>query len=297
MNGAATASATGQPYAAFAEIEPNANGELIRVATILLTNRRCPWRCLYCDLWKNALDYTVPRGAIPAQIDAALESIDVGAVRHLKLYNAGSFFDRAAIPPEDFGDIAARVRGFERVIVESHPALIGAAAIRFRDLLANTSLEVAMGLEIADDEILQRLNKRMTCAGFARAAMFLRDNRINVRAFVIVKPPFVNSDAEAVEMALRSARFAFDCGASVVSLIPARFGTEALTSLAATGDFLPPTLDAFEETFEAALQLGRGRVFADLWDLEKLASDSAELPKRRARLAEMNLHQQILPRG
>ncbi len=44
----------------------------------------------------------------------------------MKLYNAGSFFDPRAVPESDYDDIAAQLVGLERVIVESHPALIGA---------------------------------------------------------------------------------------------------------------------------------------------------------------------------
>jgi archaeosine synthase beta-subunit len=284
------------PNGAFAETECSATGERVRVATILLKNRCCPWRCNYCGLWKDALDYTVSRGAIAAQIDAGLNSLGTPAARHLKLYNAGSFFDRAAIPPEDFPEIAERAQRFERVIVESHPALVRHGAVRFRELLGDTALEVAMGLEVADDALLARMNKRMTCASFAAAARFLRAHGIEVRAFVMVKPPFVFGDAEAVELAVKSARFAFECGASVVSLIPGRFATDVLSALAATGEFSPPSLSAFEDAIDGALQLARGRVFADLWDVEKLERDGTRFVERRDRLAEINLQQRVLPR-
>ncbi len=40
-------------YGAFVEQEPDATGRPLNVATLLLTNRECPFRCLMCDLWKN----------------------------------------------------------------------------------------------------------------------------------------------------------------------------------------------------------------------------------------------------
>src|SRR5205814_8740235 len=122
-----------RPHAFFVEQERTESGELVDVATIFLTNRECPWRCLMCDLWRNTLPETVPLGAIPAQIDYALARLPTA--RQVKLYNSGSFFDRGAIPNEDYPAIAQRLRGFERVIVESHPALVGEACLRFRDLL------------------------------------------------------------------------------------------------------------------------------------------------------------------
>ena len=80
---------------------------------------------------------------------------------HLKLYNAGSFFDPRAIPPEEYPAIARLAAPFRRTIVECHPALVGPRCLAFRDLLSGR-LEVAMGLETAHPEVLERLNKRMT---------------------------------------------------------------------------------------------------------------------------------------
>lgn len=281
-----------RPYAFIAEKERAQSGEVISVATIFLTNRECPWRCLMCDLWRNTLTESVPPGAIPAQIDVALGSLP--PARQLKLYNSGSFFDPRAVPPEDFPAIAQRVRSFERVIVECHPALIGDSTLRFRDLL-NGKLEVAMGLETAHPEVLARLNKRMTLDQFARAAEFLRGHDIALRVFILVKPPFLE-EAEALEWARRSLDFAFDCGATVASLIPTRFGNGALEALAKQGEFSPPRLATLEEAAAYGVGLKRGRVFADLWDLEKFSDCAACFCARRERLERMNLTQQTEPR-
>ena len=295
-----------RPHTFFVEHERAESGEIVPVATVFLTNRECPWRCLYCDLWKNTTTETVPLGAIPAQIDFALAQLAAEACSQIKLYNAGSFFDPKAIPPEDFPAIADRVQGFERVIVECHPALVGESVLRFRDLLSESAignrqsaiaprLEVAMGLEIADDAILVKLNKRMTLAMFRRAAEFLTSHGIAVRAFVMVKPPFVRTEADALDFARRSTDFAFESGAGVVALIPARFGPAALDELAVQGEFAPPQLDTLEAALDYGVSLRRGRVFADLWDVEKLSKCPDCFPARRERLARINLHQSIEP--
>lgn len=281
-----------KPYAFLVEEERAESGEIVRVATIFLTNRECPWRCLMCDLWQNTLTESVPPGAIPEQIDFALGQL--GDARQIKLYNAGSFFDPRAILPEDFSAIAEQVRGFERVMVECHPALIGDAVLRFRDLLSGR-LEVAMGLETVEPTVLEKLNKRMTLDRFAKAAEFLRAHDVALRVFVLVKPPFLEESA-ALEWARRSVNFAFDCGAGVVSLIPTRAGNGALDSLAASGDFAPPKLATFEAAFDHGVGLQRGRVFADLWDLEKFSSCPNCFSTRRERLQEMNARQVVLPR-
>src|SRR5947199_6427943 len=105
-----------RPYAFLAEPEAGPDGEMVEAATIFLTNRECPFRCVMCDLWRNTLEETVPPGAIAAQIRYALERLPIspGARRCLKLYNAGSFFDPRAIPPAEYPEIARLAAPFER---------------------------------------------------------------------------------------------------------------------------------------------------------------------------------------
>ncbi len=280
-----------RPYAYLAEEEPSETGEVVPVATIFLTNRECPWRCLMCDLWRNTLTEAVPAGAIPEQIRYALDRLP--QARHVKLYNNGSFFDPKAVPPGDFEAIAELVRPFERVIVECHPALVGEAPLRFRDLLQGR-LEVAMGLETVHPQVLPRLNKGMTLVQFSRAADFLRRNGIALRVFILVVPPFLKAD-EGLYWAKRSLDFAFDCGATVASLIPTRGGNGAMEALAARGEFKPPRLGALEAAAAYGIGLDRGRVFADLWDVERFASCTACFAPRAARLREMNLRQVVPP--
>lgn len=304
-----------RPYAFVLEQERADAGTVVDVATIFLTNRECPWRCLMCDLWKNTLTTTVPIGSIPAQINWALDSIGEGTTsptpgsgseaggqgcprrngpRHLKLYNNGSFFDPRAIPPEDYAAIAECARGFERVIVECHPVLVSESVVKFRDRLVGSKLEIAMGLETVHPEVLDRLNKQMTLDQFSRAAMFLRDHDIALRVFILVKPPFLDEE-EGLRWAKRSVDFAFDCGATVASLIPTRFGNGALEALAARGDFSPPRLATLEAALDYGVARPRGRVFADLWDLAKFSQCDHCLGARRERLLRTNLLQAIQP--
>jgi radical SAM enzyme (TIGR01210 family) len=285
-------------YATLIEEEPDDTGRPVSVATIFLSNRECPWRCLMCDLWRNTLPGPVPPGAIPEQI--ARELSRLAPARWIKLYNAGSFFDPKAIPPEDHAPVARLLSRFGRVIVESHPALCGETCLEFRDRVEG-SLEVALGLETVHPDVLPRLNKRMTLESFRMAARFLDENRIGVRAFVLVGLPFVAPE-EAVPWACRSVAFAFECGARVVSLIPTRTGNGALDALQERGEFTPPDLTALEEALaqglavSRGLALARGRVLADLWDLEKFSRCGACFAARASRLRTMNLIQRDLPR-
>ena len=280
-----------RPYAFSMEDECSISGEVVPVATTFLTNRECPWRCLMCDLWRNTLTGEVPAGAIPAQIDYALARLS--PARQIKLYNSGSFFDPRAIPVSDYPAIASRLNCFDRVIVESHPALLGERCLRLRDLVKGR-LEVAMGLETVHPETLRRLNKRMTLEQFSTAAEWLVRNEIDLRVFILVKPPFMEEE-EALHWAERSLDFAFDCGAIAASLIPTRAGNVALDELAAHSEFSAPRIKTLEAAANYGLGLRRGRVFTDLWDLEQVSGCSDCRSQRVSRLREMNLRQAIPP--
>ena len=275
-----------RPYAFSTESERSKDGAIVPVNTVFLTNRECPWRCLMCDLWKNTLQETVPKGAIPTQIKYALERLPQASC--IKLYNSGSFFDPRAIPPADYCEIAAKLRPFTHVIVESHPALIGPACLRFQEMLSGR-LEVAIGLETVHPDALLRLNKRMTLEDFTSAAGFLRNNDVDLRAFILVQPPFVPGP-DAHYWAARSLDFAFECGASVATLIPTRGGNGAMEEI---DGFEPPRITTLESCLEYGISIRKGRVFADLWDLERFSRCSACYKSRTARLQHMNLHQMI----
>jgi radical SAM enzyme (TIGR01210 family) len=281
-----------RPYSFFAEDERSRDGEIVPVNTIFLTNRECPWRCLMCDLWKNTLTGTVPAGAIPAQIEYALARLPES--RSIKLYNSGSFFDPHAIPLAEYPAIAARLAPFEHVVVESHPTLVGENCLRFRDMLSGR-LEVAMGLETVHPAILPRLNKRMTLEQFAETARMLKTSAIDLRVFILVRPPFLPA-VEAVHWGERSLDFAFECNAEVATLIPTRAGNGALEALALAGDFEQPGIATLEACLEYGLGLKQGRVFADLWELERFSRCSACYPARAARLQQMNLRQTVSDR-
>jgi radical SAM enzyme (TIGR01210 family) len=280
-----------RPHAYLLEQEPAADGRLVDVATLFLTNRECPFRCLMCDLWKYTRPTSVAPGQIPHQIRQALARLP--PARHLKLYNAGSFFDPLAIPPADYAEVARLAGPFERVIVECHPRLVGRRFRTFRRLLA-AELEVALGLETAHPEVLARLNKRMTLDDFARAVRAVRTEGAHARAFILVRPPFL-TDEEGLDWAKRSLDYAFSVGVECCSLIPTRAGNGAMDEVAERGLFAPPSLECVEQAMEYGLSLRAGRVFVDLWDIGHVSPGAPGRAERLARMARMNRTQRIEP--
>ena len=280
-----------RPYAFSTEKERIKSGKIEDVTTIFLSNKECPFTCLMCDLWKNTTNEKVPPGAIPEQIKWGLDQLPQS--KHIKLYNSGNFFDKQAIPVEDHGEIASLLQDFDTVIVESHPRLINDNVLRFRDMLGK-ELQVAIGLETVHPDILPRLNKRMEVSDFRESIEFLNQNDISSRAFILLRPPFL-TEAEGIEWAKRSIDFAFKCGVECCVIIPTRAGNGAIDWLNDQGHYTPPGITSLEEVLDYGVSLKSGRVFADLWDIEKFSTCNNCLESRKARLESTNLHQHLLP--
>jgi len=279
-----------KPYSWLVEKECTASGRIEDTAIIFLTNRECSFHCLMCDLWKNTTNRSVPVGAIPDQIEWALEQIP--DVKHLKLYNSGSFFDERAIPAEDYKRIASLVSSFETVIVESHPRLINEKCLLFRDML-KPDLQIAVGLETVHPDILPKLNKQMTLDDFRNSISYLTQHGILSRAFVLLRPPFL-SESEGIYWAERSIDFAFSVGVECCTVIPVRAGNGAMDLLMGKGHFAPPDIHSLEAVLEYGIRLNAGRVFADVWDSGLFSSCKKCIDQRTNRLIAMNLSQKII---
>ena len=281
-----------KPYGWMVEKELTASGKIEDTAIIFLTNMECPFHCLMCDLWKNTTDQPVSPGDIPMQIEYALDKLP--RVKHIKLYNSGSFFDTRAIAEYEYVKIASLLSGFETVIVESHPRFIGQKCIEFGDMLG-AKLEIAIGLEAADDDMLGSLNKKMTTAEFADSVRFLTDNNIGTRAFILLRPPFL-SEEEGIEMAKTSLRFAFSTGVNCCTVIPVRSGNGIMDNLQKEGLFIPPDITSLELILEYGIGLKAGRVFADTWDLKLFSNCDKCIDLRTERIIAMNNTQRISDR-
>lgn len=249
-----------------------------------------------CDLWRHTTLAKGPPGSISAQVAHALQSESAKGAHWLKLYNAGSFFDAGAIPTSEHPGIAALCHSFQRVIVENHPKLVGDRVERFQSLLRPAELEIAMGLETCHPQVLARLNKGMSLDDFRRAAEWIRSRGIRLRAFVLIQPPFLISEAEALDWACRTIEFAWNSGVQVVSLIPTRGGNGAMDELAKRGHFLPPSLGIMEAAFRHGIASSRGLVLMDLWNVDAPGPlQSTDTTIHRQRLEAMNLAQQWIP--
>lgn len=237
-------------------------------ATVFLTGAECPFQCVFCDLWQYTLDGPTPTGALPTQLEAALDEVETSSrTGLLKLYNASNWFDERAVPSADDDRIVGLCDGFRRVVVESHARLLlGRGGDRCRTFGAalDDRLQVALGVETVHPEALPRLNKALDLEDLRRSAVHLRSWDVEIRTFVLIGAPYV-SDAESIDWTVRSCEFSLELGAVAVSLIPLRPVLDDQTA---------PTLDQVQEAWTRCRDLSPA-VQLDTWDLDRLVADAS----------------------
>lgn len=239
----------------FSEAELTRKGIVEDHNIILTTNKECSFKCVMCDLWKNTLDYSVKDGVVARQVHDALEQLP--PAKHLKLYNAGSYFDRQSIPKADTFAIADSISDYETLIVEAHPKLVGIPCFDYANYL-QPQLEVAMGLETVDPSVLPRLNKNMTLDDFERATTKLLEHDIFVRAFILLRTPW-QTEEEGVYWAKESVDFAQKIGVECCTVIPTRPDNGSVEMTA-------PLAESLDEVVAYGQSKNKGRVFGDSWN-------------------------------
>jgi radical SAM enzyme (TIGR01210 family) len=177
------------------------DGLRTRAWVLILRTSGCSWaRCTMCGYHGEA----APASAddIVHQFTAALERRKEETVA--KIYTSGSFFDDREVPAQArrhiLGDLG---KTFRRVVIESRPEHVSAAALKeARELCPG--LEVAMGLESSSERVLAfSVRKGFTFKDFAQKARLAREHGARVRAYILLKPPFL-TEREAMDDAVQS---------------------------------------------------------------------------------------------
>ncbi len=290
FRGPRTPTAPAAPPALVTEIEPDQNRSPKQATTVFLIGKECPFRCLMCDLWKHTTDVAPPPGSLVQQLNTVLPQIPHRDI--IKLYNASNFFDPQAVSAQDLVGLAELVQDFEWVVVENHPKLLSTKITEFAARL-HGQLQVAMGLETADEQILARLNKQMTVSDYDRACDFLIEHDISIRTFLLLPAPGVAGE-NVVSHTISSVRHALACGSHVTSLIPLRTGNGALDWLLEQHLVHLPDQHLAAKTFRAALDLPRSkeqRLFLDLWNFDSLAKDDETASSLHDQMERLNLRQ------
>ena len=214
--------------------------------------------CSMCGYYTETLPKRPPPEAYVEQIRRALAETPPGA-HTLKIYTSGNFLDEREVQREAqlaIVDLAASK--FKRLLVESRPEFV--TEERVKPLLGRgVELEIAFGLESANDRVLEEtVNKGNTAGENRDGALRARAMGARVKSYLLLKPPFL-TEGEAIEDAARAAVFA-GAFSDTVSLNPMNIHKGTLVErLFYQGAYRPPWLWSVVEVMRRAIPpMGKG---------------------------------------
>jgi radical SAM enzyme (TIGR01210 family) len=160
----------------------------------------CAWykftACSMCGYFNDTSPDIVDENLMK-QVDSLYDSLN--DINVLKIFTSGSFLDPNEVHPVVRDYFIDRIRGkIDKLLVESRTEYIKSETlVPFKK--AGIDLRIAIGLESADDYIMKySVNKGSTLKKFIDAAKILQKEKIELRTYLLFKPPFI-SEKMAIE--------------------------------------------------------------------------------------------------
>jgi len=242
--------------------EDNTPDGVVQSLTIILNTGGCRWAraggCTMCGYVAESVEGgSVGHENLMTQIEHCLdheaENADGETADLIKIYTSGSFLDEREVPAETRRAIAETFGDRDRIVVESLPDFIDREKLRdFTEKGLET--DVAVGLETATDRVRHdAVNKYFDFSEFEAACEEARAAGAGVKAYLLMKPPFL-AEPDAVEDMKRSVRrCAAVEGCHTVSMNPCNVQRYTMVEeLFHDGGYRPPWLwsvcDVLEST-------------------------------------------------
>ena len=233
--------------------------------TIILNTGGCRWAraggCTMCGYVAESVeDGSVTHEQLAAQLDACLEHERNNADEPsplVKIYTSGSFLDEREVPAETRELVAEQFADRDRLVLESLPDFVEPERLEvFID--AGLAVDVAIGLETATDRVRHDcVNKYFDFADFEAACETAASVGAGVKAYLLLKPPFL-TEAEAISDMISSIERcdAVD-GCHTVSMNPCNVQRYTMVDeLFFRGGYRPPWLWSVAEVLEATVDTG-----------------------------------------
>ncbi len=231
--------------------EDNTPDGVYQSLTIILNTGGCRWAraggCTMCGYVAESVEGgSVSHEALMEQIQTCLdheaEEAD-GESGLVKIYTSGSFLDEREVGAETRQAIAETFGDRDRIVVESLPDFVDAEKV---EEFAEQGLEtdVAVGLETATDRVRHDcVNKYFDFADFEDACAEAIAGGGGVKAYLLMKPPFLSESAALADMQSSVRRCAAVEGCHTVSMNPCNVQRYTMVDeLFYEGGYRPPWL-------------------------------------------------------
>jgi len=190
--------------------EPEAIGpERVTAFVAILRTRGCYWAdgkgCSMCGYAKDTLGRSATPGELARQLDGILRAYHDEP--YVKFYTSGSFLDDREVDAESREKIVRAFSGrARRLLFETLPEFLQPETVGpLRDAFQG-DLEIALGLESADPEILGRfVTKGSPPSAYFEAFERARTLKVAPKAYLLLKPPYL-TEKESVRDVVASVR-------------------------------------------------------------------------------------------
>ena len=181
---------------------------------IILRTRGCSWAiksgCSMCGYFNDSTWRKLSANDILSQFNLAMKNYNGEQI--VKIFTSGSFLDEKEVPKITLEKILLNLANKTRKIsIETRPEYVTEERLKeIRKLVDKSDLEISIGLESANDKILEySINKGFKFEDYRKAAKIIIENDLKLKTYLLVKPPFL-TEREAINDCIDSAKKIMD---------------------------------------------------------------------------------------
>ncbi len=168
------------------------DGKPVSSLTIIFRTQGCRWS--NCTMCGYVYDSAQPsHDELMKQFENAMSRCKDDEFI-VKIFTSGSFLDDGEIAPDTRKEILSRLgadRRVKKVIAETRPEYV--THEKLSKAAVGKKFEIAIGLETSNDMIRKDcINKGFTFSDFVRACTVAREENVTVKAYLLLKPPFLS---------------------------------------------------------------------------------------------------------
>ncbi len=221
------------------------DGKPITALTVIFQTTGCRWSgCTMCGYVYDSARKAPSHEDLLKQLEHAMSRCrDEEFI--VKIFTSGSFLDDSELPSETRKEILSRLGSnphVKKVIAETRPEYVTRDQVAECAAVLGKKFEVAIGLETSNDMIRKDcINKGFMFVDFVRAGEIAGWESVTVKAYLLLKPPFL-SEGAAINDIIRSINDSAQYAGTIsVNLCNVQKGT-LVEEMFERGDYRPPWL-------------------------------------------------------
>jgi archaeosine synthase len=170
--------------------------------TLILKSGACSWgKCIFCGYGRIA-GKRYSGSELTKEFDSFFTGVTEGD--SVKIFGSGSFLDEKQVPADARKHFISlcKEKKVGKLFIESRPEFIIKEKLEeFRGLSAS----IAIGLEVADDKSLDKVNKGFHLRDYEKAAEVIHSAGFQLRTYLLVNPPYVGNIQDSLDKSVNYA--------------------------------------------------------------------------------------------